>query len=64
MFAGCMQLPLHFILILPGLMGREIFPEIEDPDQIWPALVFDFLAVGIRGLMLAALIAALMSTLD
>lgn len=64
MFAGFMQLPLLFILILPGLMGREIFPEIEDADQIWPALVFDFLPVGIRGLMLAALIAALMSTLD
>jgi SSS family solute:Na+ symporter len=64
LFAGFMQLPLLFILILPGLMGREIFPDLEDPDQIWPALVFDFLPVGIRGLMLAALIAALMSTLD
>ena len=41
LFAGFMQLPLLFILILPGLMGREIFPGIEDPDQIWPALVFD-----------------------
>ncbi len=49
---------------MPGLMGRQFFPELENPDHIWPALVFDFLPVGVRGLALAALIAALMSTLD
>lgn len=64
LLAGALQLPFLFILIMPGMMGREIFPDLEDPDQIWPALVFDFLPVGIRGLALAALIAALMSTLD
>jgi SSS family solute:Na+ symporter len=64
MLAGALQLPFLFILILPGLMGRAIFPELEDQDQIWPALVFEFLPIGLRGLALAALIAALMSTLD
>ncbi|MFC7705150.1 sodium/solute symporter [Plastorhodobacter daqingensis] len=64
LLAGALQLPFLFILIMPGLMGREFFPDLENPDHIWPALVFDFLPVGIRGLALAALIAALMSTLD
>lgn len=64
LLAGALQLPFLFILILPGMMGRAIFPELEDQDQIWPALVFEFLPVGLRGLALAALIAALMSTLD
>ncbi|MFD1912096.1 sodium:solute symporter family transporter [Halodurantibacterium flavum] len=64
LLAGALQLPFLFILIMPGMMGREFFPDLEDPDHIWPALVFDFLPVGIRGLALAALIAALMSTLD
>jgi solute:Na+ symporter, SSS family len=64
LFAGFTQLPLLFLLILPGTMGRAIYPDLEDPDQIWPALAFDFLPIGIRGLVFAALVAALMSTLD
>jgi solute:Na+ symporter, SSS family len=64
LFAGLMQLPFLIILILPGTMGRAVFPDIEDPDQIFPALAFEFMPVGVRGLILAALIAALMSTLD
>jgi solute:Na+ symporter, SSS family len=63
-FAGFMQLPFLFILVLPGTIGRAIYPDIEQGDQIWPALAFEFLPVGIRGLILAALVAALMSTLD
>jgi solute:Na+ symporter, SSS family len=64
LFAAFMQLPLLFLLILPGTMGRVLYPELEEPDQIWPALAFDFLPMGLRGLVFAALVAALMSTLD
>jgi solute:Na+ symporter, SSS family len=64
LMAGALQLPLLFLLILPGTMGREIYPDLDKPDQIWPALVLDFLPIGLRGLALAALVAALMSTLD
>ena len=64
LFAGLTQLPLLFLLILPGLMGRALYPDLEQPDQIWPALAFDFLPTGLRGLVFAALVAALMSTLD
>jgi solute:Na+ symporter, SSS family len=64
LFAGVMQLPLLFLLVLPGLMGREIYPDLAESDQIWQALVFDYMPVGVRGLIFAALVAALMSTLD
>jgi solute:Na+ symporter, SSS family len=64
LFAGFMQLPLLFLLVLPGVMGREIYPDLEQADQIWQTLVFDFMPIGLRGLIFAALIAALMSTLD
>lgn len=64
LFAAFTQLPLLFLLILPGTIGNAIYPDIEDPDQIWPALAFDFLPIGLRGLVFAALVAALMSTLD
>jgi solute:Na+ symporter, SSS family len=64
LFAGFWQLPMLFLLIMPGVIGRAIYPDLEDPDQIWPALAFDFLPIGLRGLVFAALVAALMSTLD
>ncbi|AYY14541.1 sodium:solute symporter [Actinobacteria bacterium YIM 96077] len=64
LFAGLMQLPLLFLLVMPGLMGRELYGDIDSPDQIWQMLVVDFLPTGVRGLVLAALVAALMSTLD
>lgn len=64
LFAGALQLTFLFLLILPGTMGRALFPDLPQPDQVWPALVFELLPVGFRGFVLAALVAALMSTLD
>ena len=64
LFAGLMQLPLLVLLIFPGILARGVFDDLEDPDMAWPALVFEVLPVGIRGVVVAALIAALMSTLD
>lgn len=64
LLCGFLQLPLLFLLILPGTMGRELYPDLPDPDMVWPAMAFDLLPVGLRGLVLAALVAALMSTLD
>lgn len=64
LFAGFMQLPFLFLLILPGTMGIILYPNLPEPDLVWPTLIFDLFPVGVRGLILAALIAALMSTLD
>ena len=65
LFAGFMQLPWLVLLIFPGILARGIFPEqLDDPDLVWPALIFEVLPVGVRGFIAAALIAALMSTLD
>ena len=64
LFAGVMQLPLLVILIFPGILASGVWDELPDADMAWPAMVFEFLPVGVRGLVIAALIAALMSTLD
>ncbi len=64
LFAGVMQLPYLVLLIFPGILAREVFPDLENPDLAWPSLIFEYLPVGIRGLVVAALLAALMSTLD
>ncbi|WP_258934855.1 hypothetical protein [Nesterenkonia pannonica] len=64
LFVSLMQLPLLILLIFPGILARDVFPDLDDPDMAWPSLVFEYLPQGLRGLVVAALIAALMSTLD
>lgn len=64
LFAGAMQLPFLVLLIFPGILARDVFPDLENPDLAWPSLIFEYMPVGIRGLIVAALLAALMSSLD
>jgi len=53
-----------FIIAVPGLIALVKFPEMQDGDQAFPALVSALLPVGLRGLFLAAFVAALMSSVD
>jgi solute:Na+ symporter, SSS family len=64
LFAGLMQLPFLVLLIFPGILAREVLPDIPEDDMVWPALVFEVMPVGLRGFVVAALIAAIISTLD
>ncbi len=64
LFAGLMQLPFLVLLIFPGILARETLPDIPESDMVWPALVFEVMPVGLRGFVVAALIAAIVSTLD
>jgi SSS family solute:Na+ symporter len=64
LFAGALKLPMVFLMILPGLLAIPLFPNLDNPDLAFPTLVFDLLPPGVRGIVLAALIAAIMSSLD
>ena len=64
LFGGLLKLPNMFLMILPGMMALVLLPELDNPDQAFPKLAFEVLPVGLRGLILAALIAAVMSSLD
>ena len=64
LFAGFLKLPNIFLLILPGLIALKLYPDLETPDLAFPTLAFELMPVGIRGLIMAALIAAIMSSLD
>jgi SSS family solute:Na+ symporter len=63
-FAGALKLPNLFILILPGVMATALYPELERPDLVFPTLAFDLLPIGLRGLILASLAAAILSSLE
>ncbi|MDH3255220.1 MAG: sodium:solute symporter, partial [Acidobacteriota bacterium] len=67
-FAGLLkQLPL-FIFVVPGVIAYCLAKsgeiDLASPDQALPTLVVALLPVGLRGLVVAGLIAALMSSLS
>ena len=52
------------IIAVPGLIAVAMFPNLEDGDHAFPHLVNELLPVGLRGLFVAAFLAALMSSVD
>lgn len=64
LFAAALKLLPLFIMVLPGAMAVSLFPDLERGDEVFPTLVKELLPVGLRGLVLAGLIAAIMSTID
>ncbi len=63
-FAGFLKLPILFLMILPGTMAILLYPDLEAPDMVFPTLVADLLPVGVRGIILAAIVAAITSSVD
>ena len=66
LFAAFLKLTPLFILVLPGLIARALWStEIAaDPDLAYPLIVTRLMPAGLAGLMIAALLAALMSSLS
>ncbi|MFP4498564.1 MAG: sodium:solute symporter [Vulcanimicrobiota bacterium] len=62
-FAGFLKMLPVFILVLPGVAGKILFPDIA-PDKMYATMVGELLPPGIKGLVVAALLAALMSSLS
>jgi Na+/proline symporter len=59
----------HYVLrpwpwILVALVSLVIYPDLKDPEMGYPKMMIDFLPVGLRGLMVASMLAAFMSTID
>ncbi len=62
-FGGFLKILPVFIFVLPGVIAVVLFPDIEH-DKAFPTLLSELLPAGIKGLVLAGLLAALMSSLD
>ncbi|HBL45361.1 MAG TPA: sodium transporter, partial [Planctomycetaceae bacterium] len=52
------------VVAVPGLIAFVKFPELTDGDQAFPELISHLLPTGLKGLFLAAFLAALMSSID
>ncbi len=47
-----------------GVASLVYFPDLADPEQSYPEMIERFLPIGLKGIMVASLLAAFMSTLD
>jgi len=65
-FAGYLKILPVFLMVLPGVIGYVLFKEQigTDNDATLMVMMQNLLPVGIRGLMAAGLLAALMSTIE
>jgi SSS family solute:Na+ symporter len=59
-FTDYLKFIVPLIIIVPGLLGPRLFPNLAKPDLIFPTLVENLLPVGLIGLVMAALVAAVM----
>ena len=67
-FAGYLKLLPLFIFVIPGVIAYALSQQgaltLEQPDQALPTLIGVLLPAGLRGLVVAGLLAALMSSLS
>ena len=65
-FAGYLKILPVFLMVLPGVIAYVLFKDKigDDNDATLMVLMTELLPVGIRGLMAAGLLAALMSTIE
>jgi SSS family solute:Na+ symporter len=61
--AGFLHVVTPALFILPGIIAFRLFPHLDRPDSAYLMLVRSLIPAGMRGLILAAMSAALMSTL-
>lgn len=64
-FAGFLKILPVFMLVLPGIIACALFPaEVVKPDYAYPTLVLNLLPTGLVGLVMAALLAAVMGAMS
>lgn len=63
-FGDYLKFLLPFLIIFPALVAPTLFPDLEKPDLLFAVLVENLLPTGLVGLVMAGLIAAVMSHLS
>ena len=64
MFAGYLKLLMPLIVVIPGIVVFGFGVDLLRPDEAYPWLLGEFVMTGFRGLVFAALIAAIASSLS
>ncbi len=64
MLGGMLKFLPLFIMVLPGAMAISQFPNIPNKDMVFAVMATEALPIGLTGLVLAGLMAAIMSSVD
>jgi len=64
MLAATLKLLPLFLMVLPGAMAAALFTDLDRADTVFPRLVAEYAPVGVAGLIIAGLMAAIMSSVD
>lgn len=64
MLNGFLTMSTLFIIAIPGLIARGLFPGLERPDMVYPSMIINLMPVGLLAIILAALLSALTSALS
>lgn len=59
----------HFVLrswpwIIAALASLKLYPVLSDPEMAYPKMIVELMPVGVKGLVIASIVAAFMSTVD
>lgn len=63
-FTGWLKIFDVALFIIPGIVCFILFPDLENPDEAYMTMVTRLFPAGMTGLVMAVLIAALVSTID
>ena len=64
-FAGGLKILPLFFMVLPGVLGYVLFQDIiEQPNETLLVMIQELLPAGLKGLLAAGLLAAVMSTVE
>ncbi len=63
-WAALLKTAIPLLMVVPGLIALAIYPELKKADDALPTLIRELLPPGLVGLVFAAFLAALMSTVD
>jgi len=64
-FAGFLKILPVFIMVLPGIIAAALYSDLlkNNPDSAYPVIVTHLLPTGAKGIVIAGLLAAIMSSL-
>lgn len=63
-FAGFLKILTPLIVVIPGIIAFALRADLTKSDQAYPWLLHNFVPAGLRGLIAAALVAAIVSSLS
>ncbi len=65
LFAAALKIFLPLVIVLPGIMAYQLYSgQISNPDEAYPHMINQILPPSLRGIMLAALFGAVMSSFN